>query len=265
MTPNPEWGLIGKVAIVTGGGAIGDGIGNGRGAAIMIAQAGAHVLVVDRELALAQRTVEMIEAEGGSAAAGAYDVTSPDQCAAMVEDAVSRWGGLHCLDNNIGYGTRGTVVDEEPEGWRRMMQINVETMFLASKYAIPAMIKSGGGAIVNVSSVSGIRPHGLAAYTTTKGAVNALTQAMAVDHGADGIRVNAVLPGPVYTPVVYSGGMSDEARQTRRDASLIGREGTGWDIGMAVRFLLSDQAAYITGHLLRVEGGISLSSPMRSI
>lgn len=265
MAPNPEWGLIGKVAIVTGGGAIGDGIGNGRGAAIMIARAGAHVLVVDRDLALAERTVAMIEAEGGSAAAGVYDVTSSRECEAMVADAVNRWGALHCLDNNVGYGTRGTVVDEEPEGWQRMMQVNVETMFLASKHAIPAMRKSGGGAIVNVSSVSGIRPHGLAAYTTTKGAVNALTQAMAVDHGAEGIRVNAVLPGPVYTPVVYAEGMPEEIRAARRDASLIGREGTGWDVGMAVRFLLSDQAAYITGHLLRVEGGISLSSPMRTI
>jgi len=265
MERGMDWGLAGKVAIVTGGGSIGDGIGNGRGAAMLLARAGAHVLVVDRDLPLAQRTEEMIEAEGGSSAAASYDVTDPAQCEAMVGEAMDRWGRLDCLDNNVGYGTRGTVLDETPEGWRRMMQVNVETMFLASKAAIPAMIRSGGGAIVNISSVSAIRPHGLAAYTTTKGAVNALTQAMALDHGADGIRVNAVLPGPVYTPVVYAAGMSEEVRAGRRDGTVLKREGTGWDVGAAVRFLLSEQARFITGQLLQVDGGISLVSPMCTV
>ena len=114
-------------------------------------------------------------------------------------------------------------------------------------------------------SISGVRPHGLAAYTTSKGAVNALTQAMAIDHGKDGIRVNAVLPGPMYTPVVYGGGMSDATRAKRRNASILRREGTGWDVGAAVRFLLSDQARYITGQLLGVDGGIGLKSPMLEI
>src|ERR1700691_2852637 len=102
MTPNEEWGLAGKVAIVTGGGAAGDGIGNGRAACILLARAGAHVLVVDRDLALARRTVEMIAYEGGSAVAASYDVSTSEQCAAMVEDAVSRWGRIVCLDNNVG-------------------------------------------------------------------------------------------------------------------------------------------------------------------
>lgn len=265
MTPNAEWGLIGKVAIVTGGGAAGDGIGNGRGAAILLARAGAHVLVVDRDLALAQRTVEMIAEEGGSAIAASHDVSTSGGCAAMVDEALSHWGRLDCLDNNVGFGTKGSVVDQSEEGWSQMMRVNVDSMFLACKHAIPAMIRSGGGSIVNVSSISSLRPHGLAAYTTSKGAVNALTQAMAVDHGHEGIRVNAVLPGPMHTPVVYARGMSEETRLKRRDASLLGREGTGWDVGAAVRFLLSDQAQYITGHLLLVEGGISLSSPMRNI
>lgn len=259
------WGLEGKVAIVTGGGSAGDGIGNGRGAAIMLARAGAHVLVVDRELDLAETTVKMIEAEGGRAAAASYDVTVSAECEAMVADAVARWGRLDCLDNNVGFGLRGTVVEETEANWRQMMHVNVDSMFLASKHAIPAMIRSGGGAIVNISSISSLRPHGLAAYTTTKGAVNALTQAMALDHGKDNIRVNAVLPGPVYTPVVYGGGMSEEVRERRRGASVLGREGNGWDTGMAVRFLLSDQARYITGQLLQVDGGIGLVSPMCEI
>lgn len=257
-------GLAGKVAIVTGGGAAADGIGNGRAAAILLARAGARVMVVDRLAEAAEGTVAMIEAEGGDAAALAVDVTDEAQCRDMVAQTMERFGRLDLLDNNIGIGSRGSVVDEEPEIWRRVMQVNVETMFLAAKHAIPAMIESGdGGAIVNVSSISALRPRGLTAYSVSKGAVIALTKAMAVDHGPDGIRVNCVAPGPVYTPMVYAGGMSVEARERRRVASVLGIEGTGWDIGQAVRFLLSDQARYITGHTLVVDGGVTLTSPPR--
>ena len=265
MTPNEEWGLVGKVAIVTGGGAVGDGIGNGRAACILLARAGAKVLVVDRNIALAERTVQMIEAEGGTAAAASYDVTTSAQCQAMVADAMSRWGRLDCLDNNVGIGSMGSVVDETEEKWAEVMHVNVDTMFLACKHAIPAMIKSGdGGAIVNISSISALRPRGLTAYSVSKGAVIALTQAMAVDHGPDGIRSNCVFPGPVYTPMVYAKGMTDQARDTRRRASVLGREGNGWDIGAAVRFLLSEQARYITGQVLGVDGGATLVGPSRA-
>jgi NAD(P)-dependent dehydrogenase (short-subunit alcohol dehydrogenase family) len=265
MTPNEEWGLVGKVAIVTGGGAAGDGIGNGRAAAILLARAGAKVLVVDRDLALAERTAAMIAEEGGVAAAVSYDVTESRQCAAMVDDAVARWGRLDCLDNNVGIGSKASVVDETEENWARVMHVNVDTMFLACKHAIPAMIRTaGGGSIVNISSISALRPRGLTAYSVSKGAVIALTQAMAVDHGPDGIRVNCVYPGPVYTPMVYTRGMTEQARETRRKASVLGREGTGWDIGAAVRFLLSEQARYITGQVLGVDGGATLVGPSRA-
>ena len=265
MTPNEEWGLIGKVAIVSGGGAVGDGIGNGRAAAILLGRAGAHVLVVDRDSALAERTVAMIAAEGGSAAAASYDVTRAADCAAMVQDAVSRWGRLDCLDNNVGIGSKGTVVDETEETWARVMNVNVETMFLTCKHAIPAMIRTaGGGAIVNISSISALRPRGLTIYSVSKGAVIALTKAIAVDHGPDGIRANCVVPGAMYTPMVYARGMTDQARETRRKASVLQREGTGWDIGAAVRFLLSDQARYITGQCLGVDGGATLMGPSRA-
>ncbi len=257
-------GLSGKVAIVTGGGAAGDGIGNGRAAAILLARAGTRVLVVDRDSGLAQRTVDMITAEGGTASGWAADVTDEKQCEAMVEKAVALYGRLDFLDNNVGIGSRGSVVEETPANWRRLMQVNVETMFLAAKHAIPAMIRTaGGGAIVNVSSISALRPRGLTAYTTSKGAVIALTRAMAVDHGPDGIRVNCVAPGPVYTPMVYAPGMSHAARDQRRRASVLGREGTGWDVGHAVRFLLSDHARYITGQTLVVDGGTTLVGPSR--
>ena len=258
-----NWGLTGKVAIVTGGGAAGDGIGNGRAAAILLARAGTRVVVVDRDAGLAKRTVEMIGAAGGEAIALSADVTRAADCAAMVEATLDRFGRLDFLDNNVGIGSRGSILDESEESWRRLMTVNVDSMFLAAKHAIPAMRRTGAGAIVNVSSISALRPRGLTAYSVSKGAVIALTKAMAVDHGAEGIRVNCVAPGPVYTPMVYQRGMSPAAREGRRMASTLGIEGTGWDIGHAVRFLLSDFARYITGHVLVVDGGTTLTAPQR--
>ena len=144
------------------------------------------------------------------------------------------------------------------------MDINLKPMFLMSKYAIPAMVDSGdGGSIVNISSISATRPKGLTVYSTSKGAVLSLSQAMAVDHGADGIRVNCILPGPVYTPMVYAPGMSDEHRSQRQNASLVQIEGEGWDIGKAVVYLSSNWARYVTGHLMVVDGGCSLSAKPR--
>ena len=257
-------GISGKVAVVLGGGAAGAGIGNGRAAAILLARAGAQVLVVDRAIDLAEQTVAMIREQGHEAVAIQADITQEDDCAMVVKAALDRFGRLDFLDNNVGIGSRGSVVDESQENWRRVMQVNVETMFLAAKHAIPAMIRGGGGAIVNVSSISALRPRGLTAYSASKGAVIALTRAMAVDHGRDGVRVNCVAPGPVYTPMVYQRGMSEEARDRRRRASVLGIEGTGWDIGHAVRFLLSDHARYITGQTLVVDGGATLSGPERA-
>jgi NAD(P)-dependent dehydrogenase (short-subunit alcohol dehydrogenase family) len=257
-------GLAGKVAIVTGGGAVGDGIGNGRAAAILLGRAGVRVLVVDLQRGLAERTALMIAEAGGTAAGHAADVTDEAQCRQMVEAAVDRFGRLDFLDNNVGIDARGSVVETAPADWRRVMQVNVDTMYLAARHAIPAMIATaGGGAIVNVSSISALRPRGLTAYSTSKGAVIALTRAMAVDHGKDGIRVNCVAPGPVYTPMVYAAGMSEEARQRRVKATVLGIEGTGWDVGLAVRFLLSDHARFITGQTLVVDGGVTLQAPAR--
>jgi NAD(P)-dependent dehydrogenase (short-subunit alcohol dehydrogenase family) len=264
--PEDDPGLTGKVAIISGGGAAGDGIGNGRAAAILLARAGTKVLVVDRDLALAERTAEMIKAEGGTVAAHAGDMTQEAECKRVVDAAVARWSRLDFLDNNVGIDSRGSVVEEKPDEFRRVMQINVETMFLLSKHAIPAMIKTAkGGSVVNISSISALRPRGLTTYTTSKAAVIGLTQAMAVDHGGDNIRVNAICPGPMYTPMVYArgNGMSEQARARRVKASVLKTEGTGWDIGHAVRFLLSAHARYITGHVLVVDGGVTLQGPER--
>lgn len=207
----------------------------------------------------------MIAPEGGTAEACTADATEEAQCRAMVETTLERFGRLDFLDNNVGIGSRGSVVETQSEQWRRVMQVNVESMFMVARHVIPAMIKSaGGGAIVNVSSISALRPRGLTAYSASKGAVIALTRAMAVDHGRDGIRVNCVAPGPVYTPMVFAGGMSAAAREQRRKASVLGIEGTGWDIGCAVRFLLSAHARYITGQTLVVDGGTTLVGPARA-
>src|SRR6201996_1307634 len=211
--PEDDAGLAGKVALISGGGAAGDGIGNGRAAAILLARAGVKVMVADRELALAERTAEMIRTEGGAAAAIANDVTREADCKALIEATLDQFGRLDFLDNNVGIGSRGSVVEEKPDEYRRVMQVNVETMFLLSKYAIPAMIRTAkGGAIVNISSISALRPRGLTTYTTSKAAVIGLTQAMAVDHGRDNIRVNCICPGPMYTPMVYAhgNGMSED-------------------------------------------------------
>ena len=264
--PEDDAGLAGKVAIIAGGGAAGDGIGNGRAAAILLARAGTHVLVADRDLKLAERTVEMIKAEGGQhAAAHAGDMTQEAECKRLVDAAVDRWGRLDFLDNNIGIGSRGSVVEEKPEEFRRVMQVNVETMFLLSKHAIPAMIKTAkGGSIVNISSISALRPRGLTTYTTSKAAVIGLTQAMAVDHGKDHIRVNCICPGPMFTPMVNRGnGMTEANRAQRANASVLKIEGTGWDIGHTVRFLLSNHARYITGQVIVVDGGVTLQGPAR--
>jgi NAD(P)-dependent dehydrogenase (short-subunit alcohol dehydrogenase family) len=257
-------GLAGKVAIVSGGGARGDGIGNGRAAALLLARSGAQVLVVDRELDLAQNTVDMIAADGGTAVAHAADVTSETDCKTISERAMDEFGRVDFLDNNVGISSRGSVVEEDPDMWRRVMQVNVDAMFLTSKYVIPAMIRSGdGGAIVNVSSISALRPRRLTAYTTSKAAVIGLTRAMAIDHGPENIRVNCIAPGPVYTPMVIKDGMPEHLRKQRANASILGIEGTGWDIGNAVRFLLSNQARYITGQTLVVDGGLTLRAPER--
>ena len=255
--------LEGKVAIVTGAGSRGEGIGNGRAAAVVFAREGAKVLLVDTDDEAAAATLAMIEGEGGTAATWHADVTSAGDCRAMAEAATSRWGRLDILDNNVGIGSRGTVVDIDEDEWDRVMSVNVKGMMLASKAAIPAMAAGGGGAIVNISSIAALRPRGLTAYGTSKGAVISLTYSMAVDHARDGIRVNCIAPGPVYTPMVYAAGMSEELRARRRDASLLKVEGTGWDVGYAALFLCSDEARYITGVVLPVDGGVTIRGPER--
>jgi NAD(P)-dependent dehydrogenase (short-subunit alcohol dehydrogenase family) len=257
-------GLDGRVAIVTGGGSRGEGIGNGSAAAVLLARSGARVLVADRDVGAAEHTVELVTAAGGEAAAFPADVTRADDCAGMVSEAVRRWGRLDVLDNNVGIGSGRRLLDEDDETWDRLWRANVHAMVLTTRHAVPAMVESGnGGAVVNVSSISALRPRGLTAYSTTKGAVIALTKAAAVDCAPLGVRVNCVAPGPVFTPMVAAGGMTDEARERRRRVSPLGVEGTGWDVGQAVLFLASQRARWITGQVLVVDGGVTLTAAER--
>ena len=256
-------GLKGRVSIVTGAGARGYEIGNGRAAAMLLARAGASVVVVDRDEAAAARTVEMIEQDGGSAKPLVGDVTAQEDCEALRDMAVATVGPPRVLVNNVGIGAGGTVVQTDPAIWHRVMNTNVTSMYLTSRAIIPAMAETGGGAIVNIGSISALRPKGNTAYSTSKGAVIALTQAMAVDHAEAGIRVNAVVPGPVWTPMVNGPNMTPEMRERRKNASALGIEGTPWDIGQAVTFLASNHARYITGQALVVDGGVTLRSPER--
>jgi NAD(P)-dependent dehydrogenase (short-subunit alcohol dehydrogenase family) len=251
--------LAGKVGIVTGAGSRAEGIGNGRAASILMARAGAKVALVDNVPEWAEATAGMIRAEGGECLVIAADVTEPQSCARIVAETVERWGRLDILVNNVGIdGPKGNAVEVDASEWDRALRINVTSMMLMAKYAIPEMRKAGGGAIVNLASVAGLRggnPNLL--YTTSKGAVVQMTRAMAAHHGREGIRVNAIAPGMVYTPMVYSGGMSPEVRDARRRRSLLETEGTGWDIGHGVVYLVSDEARWVTGVILPIDAGAS--------
>ncbi len=264
MYDSLDLGLVNKVAIVAGGGSANEEIGNGRAAAILLAEAGCKVLVVDKNEKSANQTVDMIKKRNGVAMSVGGDLTIASECKKVVNLSIKTWGRLDILDNNIGIDSRLSVVEESEEYWDRVMDINLKPIFLMSKYAIPEMINSGeGGSIINISSISATRPKGYTVYSASKGAVISLTKAMAVDHGRNGIRVNCVLPGPVYTPMVYSKGMSEELRSIRKHASLLEIEGDAWDIGKAVVYLSSNWSKYITGQNLVVDGGCSFSSRPR--
>jgi NAD(P)-dependent dehydrogenase (short-subunit alcohol dehydrogenase family) len=257
MSANRDDRLDGKVALVTGAGSRADGIGNGRAASILLARAGAKVALLDATPAWAEATAGMIRDEGGACLIFQADVTVPEQCAAAVAETVETWGRLDGLVNNVGVGgPPGNAVEVDIAAWDRALRINVTSMMLMAKYAIPEMHKLGAGAIVNIASVAGLRGgHPSLLYPTSKGAVIQLTRAMAAHHGREGIRVNCIAPGMVYTPMVYTRGMTEEQRDARRRRSLLQTEGTGWDVGHAVVYLLSDAARWVTGVILPVDAG----------
>ena len=260
--------LAGKVAIVTGAGSRpGEGVGNGRATAILLARAGARVVLADAVKEWAEDTQRMIAAEGGTSQVVQADVTQPAACEAIVEAATRAWGRLDVLVNNVGIGgAKGTAETVDLAEWNHGLLVNVTSMMLMAKYAVPAMRAGGqGGAIVNIASVAGLKgghPHLL--YPTSKGAVVNMTRAMAVHHAADGIRVNCICPGMVFTPMVQREGMTPEKREARRKRSILQVEGSGWDIGAAVAFLCSGNSRWMTGAIVPVDAGATAIAALPS-
>jgi NAD(P)-dependent dehydrogenase (short-subunit alcohol dehydrogenase family) len=257
----------GKVAIVTGAGSTpGPGIGTGRASAAVLAREGASVLLVDLYAERAEETRQLILADGGQAEIFGADVSKAAGARAMVDAALQHFGTVDILVNNIGRAQVGTVVDTTEEAWDQAMDVNLRTAFLASKHAVPVMAAKGAGAIVNVASISALRGDGTVAYSAAKGAMIAMTVDMAYSHGRQGIRVNAVAPGHITTPMVISvsapGPRAEFMNRMRAEAGLLGTPGDGWDVGWAVGFLASDEARWITGTVLPVESGVLSVTPL---
>jgi NAD(P)-dependent dehydrogenase (short-subunit alcohol dehydrogenase family) len=252
--------LKGKVALVTGAGSRGPGVGNGKAAATLFAREGAKVVCVDQVVERAAETVEAIEAEGGVAVAVGADVTKRDECERMAGVAIERYGRLDILHNNVGVSDPRQGIREVTEGaWDHVMAVNLKSMVFASQAAIPHLEAAGGGAIINVSSIAALRHYrGTTAYQTTKAGVIGLTISMAGDLAEKRIRVNAIAPGQVWTPMAASH-MSPERRVERQRAGLIQDEGTAWDIGWCAVYLASDEARWVTGQVLVIDAGVTLT------
>lgn len=251
--------LEGKVAIVTGAGSRGPGIGNGKATSILFAREGAKVLLVDLFEDRALETHRIIQEEGGESAVFEADLSKENSARQMVEYAVKTFGRLDILHNNVGIGIPGSILEMTEADWDRILAVNVKSLAFSSKYAILEMKESGGGSIINISSIAAMRCLRVAAYALTKGGIIALTRTMAVQHAKDNIRVNCIAPGTVYTPMVAEG-LTDEGRALRRDSVPLGTEGTAWDIGWAAVYLASDEARWVTGVVLPVDGGLTLTT-----
>jgi NAD(P)-dependent dehydrogenase (short-subunit alcohol dehydrogenase family) len=258
--------LADKVAVVVGAGQTpGDTIGNGRATAILFAREGARVLAVDCRLDSAEETVKRIEAEGGVARACEADATREADCQALVAACVASWGRIDVLHNNVGIagGDTGPAhVDEA--AWDRILAVNLKSVVLPCKHVLPVMRRQGGGAITNISSAAAVCSVGIVAYKTSKAGVNAYTQALAIGNAQYGIRANVIMPGLMNTPMAIEGisralGIPKQELVRARDAQvpLGAKMGTAWDVAHAALFLASDEARFITGVALPVDGGQS--------
>ncbi len=255
-----------KVAVIVGAGQTpGMTMGNGRATALLFAREGAKVWAVDRDLASAAETVAMIEKEGGTAAAAAADITDEAAVKAMIDGCVAKWGRIDILHNNVGLSLAGgdTVIEQiTPEAFDRVTAINLRGMVITCKHVLPIMKKQKSGAIVSISSLAVLESYPYVTYKTSKAGVVAMTEQIAYMYAADGIRANVILPGLMNTPMavearVKSSGKSREQVIAERDAKVpLGRRmGTAWDVAHAALFLASDEARFITGVSLPVDGG----------
>ena len=255
-----------KVAIVTGAGSSGPGWGNGKATAVLFAREGAKVLAVDLNLEAAEETQAIIQEEGGECTALEADVTQADQVDGMVGSCVDAYGRVDILHNNVGIVEMGGPVELDEEAWDRVCRVNLKSMFLTCKFVLPQMERQGSGAIVNISSVSGLRHMGVdyIAYSTTKGAILQFTRSVAMQYAKMGIRANAILPGMMNTPMIveplkgaYGDGSIEKMIEVRDSLCPTGKMGDAWDVAYAALFLASDEAKYVTGTQLMVDGGMS--------
>lgn len=258
--------LEGKVAVVVGAGQTpGDTIGNGRATAILFAREGARVLAVDHRLDSAQETVALIRDEGGEAEAFAADATRESDCEAFLADAVKRWGRVDVLHNNVGIGGGDSgPAHLSEEAWDRILEVNLKSVILPCKHVLPIMRAQGSGAIINISSIAAVCATPIVAYKASKAGINAYTQSLALGNAKHGIRANVIMPGLMNTPMAIEGissalGVPKDDLIRARDAQvpLLGKMGTAWDVAHAALFLASDEAGFITGVSLAVDGGQS--------
>lgn len=259
--------LENKVAIVTGAGCVGPGWGNGRATVVRFAQEGARVLAVDRDEATMAETLERVRQAGGIAEPWLCDVTSEEQIAAMVAHCRERFGRIDVLVNNVGGSAKGGPVALDPAAWQRQIDHNLTSVYLGCRHVLPVMVEQGGGAIVNLSSTSGLRWTGSAqcAYAATKAAVIQFSKVVAVEYAPHRIRVNTVVPGQLHTPMVEArlagqraGGNVDALLAERLARIPLGFMGDGRDTANAALFLASDEARFITGTEIVVDGGMSV-------
>jgi NAD(P)-dependent dehydrogenase (short-subunit alcohol dehydrogenase family) len=257
-----------KIALVVGAGSIGRGWGNGKATAFLFAREGAKVVCADVNEDAANETVQIIRQENGMANAVCADVTSHDDIRHMVEACMDVYGRIDVVDYNVGLAHVGGVVELPEEEWDRIFAVNLKGCFLTMKHVIPIMEKQGGGSIINISSVAGIRYTGVpySTYYATKAAMIHLTRTTAVQYAPKHIRVNAVLPGLMKTPMVektaglaaeYGQGDIEEMWKVRDAQCPMGHMGDAWDVAYAALFLASDEAKYITGTELIVDGGLT--------
>ena len=255
-----------KVALVTGAGSGGPGWGNGKATSVLFAREGAKVFAVDINLAAAEETKSLIEDEGGECIVHKADVSQADEVEDMVARCLETYDRIDILHNNVGINEIGGCVEASEESWDRVMDVNVKSMFLTCKHVLPLMEKQGGGAIVNLSSIASIRWYGIAsvAYNASKGAINQLTQSIAIQYAKKNIRANSILPGLMNTPLVanalgeyYAGGDLDKMVEIRDNLCPTGKMGDAWDVAYAALFLASDEARYVTGTQLVVDGGLT--------
>ncbi|MCX5042403.1 SDR family oxidoreductase [Aldersonia sp. NBC_00410] len=259
----PATSLDGKIALVFGAGTAPDGWSNGGAIALTYARAGATVICGDIDIAAATRTADCITADGGDATDLQVDITTEDSVAAAVSTVIDRYHRVDIVHNNVGVTQMGSPVDLTTEQWRRALDINLTGVFHSLKYVLPHMRAAKSGSIINTSSLAAIRHTGLpySSYYATKAAVNHLTATSAVDEAPHGIRINAIMPGVIDSPLIYrqiAGQYAsvEDMVAARNAVAPIGRMGTVWEIANAARFLASDDASYITGVCLAVDGGL---------